>query len=348
MYEELLRMISKYRDVIIPALEMGKIPLDENIVQGFIQLVNMIYQNIYYDGNQNKQELLERISLYYSDGDGSAVVGAMYGFLQSAAVILELQKIANDKSLNSYRVQCKMAHLANCQRNDIWFQKNDYDGEKPFQGRGVIYSAITGNYDSIAEPQIIDERFDYLFFTNNPKLKSDVWKVIYIEDSELDNVRLARKIKILGYQFLQEYDYSIWIDGKIKIIGDVQRYIAQYAKQLPILCFPHYENNCVYEEEKKCEELAKDNVDVMRRQMERYRQEGYPANYGMIDSCILVRELNNLKLNQVMDFWWEEIKNESYRDQLSFNYAFWKNDFAYDTSPEMCYKNDFFMKKEHL
>ena len=36
-----------------------------------------------------------------------------------------------------------------------------------------------------------------------------------------DPTRNARKYKILPHRFLSEYDISIWIDGNIKVRGDV-------------------------------------------------------------------------------------------------------------------------------
>ena len=157
-----------------------------------------------------------------------------------------------------------------------------------------------------------------------------------------------RKIKILGYKLLSDYDYSVWVDGKIVIKNSITDYINQYGGSCPILCFNHYSNNCVYEEYELCGKMKKDSIDVMRKQIDRYRQEGYPENHGMVDSCVLVRELHDDKLNQVMDTWWNEVRNESFRDQLSFNYSFWKNDFVYDTVPLFVYMNDYFTTRDHL
>lgn len=36
----------------------------------------------------------------------------------------------------------------------------------------VIYTAFTGNYDNLKEPEYIDENCDYVCFTDNPNIKS--------------------------------------------------------------------------------------------------------------------------------------------------------------------------------
>lgn len=85
----------------------------------------------------------------------------------------------------------------------------------------------------------------------------------------------------------------------------------------------------------------------MDAQMERYRNEGYPEHNGLIDSGILVRELKNQKVINLMETWWQEVLHGSKRDQLSFNYACWKNDFVYDTADLFIYGNDYVKSYNH-
>ena len=33
--------------------------------------------------------------------------------------------------------------------------------------KGVIYTSLVGSYDNVRQPLVIDERFDYLLFTDN-------------------------------------------------------------------------------------------------------------------------------------------------------------------------------------
>ena len=75
-----------------------------------------------------------------------------------------------------------------------------------------VYTCITGNYDNLIEINK-EKGIDYLCFTNNKKIKSKSWKIIYIEDKKLTNVELARKVKILGNEITNKYDITIWKDG---------------------------------------------------------------------------------------------------------------------------------------
>jgi len=264
------------------------------------------------------------------------------------------EALVNDKNSikeltdQSYRYQCRLAHLLNCDKVRKWHEINEASAKVPFEGKGVIYTAITGNYDTVKEPKYINPAFDYILFTNNPEIKSDVWQVRLVDNEEqLDNVRLARRIKILGHEYLSGYDYSIWVDSKFEITDNLEEYMLTYRRQEPILCFTHYANDCVYKEKKLCDLLKKDNFEIMEAQMDRYRKEGYPAENGLIESGILVRELKDDRLQQVMRTWWREILDGSRRDQLSFNYACWKNDFMYDSTDLFIYDNKYVREYDH-
>ncbi|MDL2302121.1 DUF616 domain-containing protein, partial [Lachnospiraceae bacterium OttesenSCG-928-D06] len=172
--------------------------------------------------------------------------------------------------------------------------------------------------------------------------KSDVWKIRLIENrAKLDFTRFARKHKILVHKYLAEYDYSIYVDGKIKIIGDFTQFIMKYSKGNPLLCFPHYERDCLYEEMEACVQLKKDDEFVMREQVTAYKQEGYPTHDGLIDSACLIRNHRDAQLCRVMEDWWNEVMRKSKRDQISFGYACWKNNFCYDICDLFIYDNDY-------
>lgn len=217
-----------------------------------------------------------------------------------------------------------------------------------FQGKGVIYTVITGDYDELCPPQYIDDEYDYICFTDNRNLTSDVWSVRYVENIEnMDRARLSRKYKIMCHKFLEEYDYSIYVDGKIQIIGDLRKYIETYCRGSSMLCFPHFVRSCAYEEAKVCIEAGKDTPEVIKKQMEGYEKEGYPVNNGLIDGACLVRQHHSVILQKVMECWWNEVKNKSRRDQLSIGYACWKNNFHYDLSDLYTYQNEYLRKSRN-
>lgn len=57
---------------------------------------------------------------------------------------------------------------------------------------------------------------------------------------------------------------------------------------------------------------------------------GYPRHNGLVDSACIIRNHRDPLLQMVMSDWWAEYEKYPIRDQLSFGYACWKNDFEYD------------------
>ncbi len=67
------------------------------------------------------------------------------------------------------------------------------------------------------------------------------------------------------------------------------------------------------------------------------------ADNGLTATGIIFRKNNDQQLIKVMEDWWEEIQNNSRRDQLSFCYVCWKNHFEYDVSELKCYRSDYWL-----
>ena len=132
-----------------------------------------------------------------------------------------------------------------------------------------------------------------------------------------------------------EYDVSIWIDGNFGIQDDINKAVTQYLEKDNMAIFDHTKvwdsRDCIYQEAQAIFHLGqknngnyKDNPEIIKTQMEGYLSQGYPANNGLIVSGILFRRHNEQDVIDTMNIWWEEVKYNSKRDQLSFNYAAWK------------------------
>lgn len=196
----------------------------------------------------------------------------------------------------------------------------------------VIYTAITNGYDKLRNPSYIDQDVDYVCLTDQKVwfslINNTVWKIKPLPGNRLDCVRRQRQPKILPHRFFPKYEHSVYVDGNVNIIGDVAQLIKRYA-DAKILCFKHLERDCIYAEGDACIALGKDEPATINKQLDRYRAEGYPVHCGLIDGSILIRRHNDAEVRKVMEDWWQELKNESKRDQLSFNYVIWKNNAKY-------------------
>ncbi len=55
-------------------------------------------------------------------------------------------------------------------------------------------------------------------------------------------------------------------------------------------------------------------MNVVQKQMDRYRNDGYPEHNGLFEGIFWIRELNNPRVIIVMETWWQEVANGSKRD----------------------------------
>ena len=186
-----------------------------------------------------------------------------------------------------------------------------------------VYTCITGDYDNLCEIIKKEAGIDYICYTNNKKIKSKTWKVIYINDNE-DNIRIARKYKILGSDYIiGNYDISVWVDGNFQIKDNVRKFISNLCNldRYSFITFKHSKRDCIYDEAKKCIELGKDKKDIINKQMKVYQNDNYPAHNGLAETGIIVRNLRNNDVIKLCQIWYEQIQKYSFRDQLSFNYC---------------------------
>lgn len=227
--------------------------------------------------------------------------------------------------------------------------KNLWSMEKK---KKVVYTCITGGYDNLIEPKYITSDFDYICFTDNLNIKSNVWQIKPLpkETSGLTTVKKQRFVKINPHLVLPEYNISIWVDGNIEIRGDLNKFVNENIKDRISIYVPqHPSRNCIYSEEKAVIALKKDTKEITNPQIDRYRKEGFPKNNGLLQSNILLRKHNDKNCIKLMEDWFEEVKNGSHRDQLSFNYVAWKNkDIKVCYISKTIYKSNwFFWNKSH-
>ena len=189
----------------------------------------------------------------------------------------------------------------------------------------VCYTCITGDYDDLIDPKYVSKDWDYICFTNNKNLVSNVWEIKYIPEflTCLDNYRINRYIKILPHIIFGKYECSLYVDGNILIDGDLNLLIEKY-NQSPIYIKKHESRNCIYKELSACISQNKDDYNVMTNQVNRYYDEGYPLNYGLTHNNVILRYHNNKICKTIMNNWWNEIIFGSFRDQLSLFYVLWK------------------------
>lgn len=223
--------------------------------------------------------------------------------------------------------------------------------------KGVIYTCITGAYDELRDHAYVSSDWDYVCFTDNLSVKNDQnssWEVRPLFFKEMDDVRNQRWHKMHPHILFPDYEQSIWIDSNLNILSsslfdDVDKAIDE--SQL-ISIAPHPERDCVYDELVACIKFGKDNVDLMKKQVDLIRKNGFPKNQGMFETNIMYRKHQSATIIKLMNDWWWWVKNYSRRDQLSITYVIWKNKLRVIPLTDISYRRgnrvSFIYGKNHI
>lgn len=211
-------------------------------------------------------------------------------------------------------------------------QKNNYvipKLENERKPKIVVYTCVTGNYDNVLEPFVKVNNIDFVLFTDikeNNKLK--YWNTMEIpyKLEKYDNIYKNRYIKMHPNDFFSEYDYSIYIDGNVQVMSDLTDLVYSVNDKTGISMHRHKSRNCIYNEIEVCKIRKKGNYKELKNQVEKYRNEGFPKEFGMLEATVIVTDLKNNKAKKIFEDWWNEFcLIPSMRDQISLHYIIWKN-----------------------
>lgn len=193
----------------------------------------------------------------------------------------------------------------------------------------VIYTVMVGDYGSIHQPIAVDDRFDYILFSNNIKQsEAGIWQVRPIpEVVKKDNKRLSRYPKTHPETLLAEYDASLYIDANIQIADSwvYERFIKCFEKNYDTagIQLVLTGRDCIYRHSyDMCTTRAEHDYNAIR-QCNAMMKRGFPEHFGLNENNVIFRT-HNEKMRRVDKEWWWWISNYSFRDQFSYMYCFWK------------------------
>ena len=190
----------------------------------------------------------------------------------------------------------------------------------------VVYTAITGCYDTLKAVRSDMYDCDFICFTDTPVSDAKGWTIRPLPSPEtpdgLDAVRLAKHPKIMPHAYLSEYEVSVWIDGSYNIRRDFLHFVKKVLEKSDLVLFRHAENRkSIYEEAAECIAKGKDDIAVITEQVEKYKKEGFFNDSGIPACNIIIRKHNEFHVTACMEKWWDEVCKHSKRDQISFDYA---------------------------
>lgn len=194
--------------------------------------------------------------------------------------------------------------------------------------RKVVFTAIFGNYDNLKTPEYINPDWDYVCFTDNTNVESDVFEVKHVNPRFDNTTKNARMIKLLSHLFLINYDYSLWVDGSVKLRGkNINEIITNNLASDYISLHNHIKRDCVYEEADACMIAKKDGTEILAKQIAAYKHDGLPESSGIFETAEIARNQRAHEVSMLNSLWWQQLDAFSIRDQVALPYVFWKHGF---------------------
>lgn len=203
---------------------------------------------------------------------------------------------------------------------------------KPKQmNQNCIYTFIVGDYDSLKDPKIITPGWDYICVTDNPNLKSSIWKIVQIldEDKQIQPLKKIAMSIMIGYEkyLKNKYDVIVTIGGQMVINTNLDKFLDKYGYEssYDACLLKHPDRNCIYDEGKVIIQLKKDTKENIKTHIEMYNLKNYPKNNGLYATGVMIFNNKSKNLKKFLELWLQEYKTSpSIRDQMTLNYTIWK------------------------
>ncbi len=191
----------------------------------------------------------------------------------------------------------------------------------------VVFTSIVGDFDTLTQPMIVDESFDYICFVRKGQVKEKnkgIWKFREIPFQCKDNRIMSRYPKMLPHKVLADYEYSIWIDGNVTIkTNEIYEIINnKIEKKIIYSGLNHWGRDCAYEDAVGCIMSGKDSLKSILKTISFLKKEKFPKHWGLFENNVIFRQHLNSKVIEFDELWWETYMKYAKRDQLVHPYCF--------------------------
>lgn len=219
----------------------------------------------------------------------------------------------------------------------------------------VVFTAIFGDIRDRLQPiknLLGNEEVQYHAYVDGvdkPQTHDTGWELRPAVWAHATNARLrARRHKILSHELYPDADFTLWVDGCLTPVQDPTELVKLYFRkdQPDMYLFQHMQRNCVYQEAEACIRMKKDDPNRLRAITHRYKEEGYPHNNGLAETTAMLRK-HTRKVKEFNGAWWSELRNNSIRDQMSFDYMVWRRKMRYGHLRGIRTKSPHFSWKAH-
>jgi hypothetical protein len=191
----------------------------------------------------------------------------------------------------------------------------------------LVYTCVFGAYDAIFPPVRVEQGIEYIAITDQPGFNVPGWTAMRVDPSEFGSARLAnRYYKMLAQEVFPAFDVSVYVDGNIRILGDIKQFVSRIEGSGAALgLFRHPVRTTVREEVQQCLQRQKvTDAAAAFAELQEYVDQGFADDGGLIEASILLRDHRHPQLRVAMRAWWNLFNRHQGRDQFSLPFVLWK------------------------
>jgi hypothetical protein len=181
--------------------------------------------------------------------------------------------------------------------------------------KSCIYTALYGDYDN---PFSLLEDFDgvdFIIFTDKYRKNLRGWKQVIVPPSFASNNLNAKRFKVLPFKYLDEYDYSLYVDANTFIFGNVcqlMKSLVLNTKSITFLKHPQRLNAAL-----EPAAVFKHHKIKPNSYIDYFQEFDSDTVHNIYEASFIFRK-HTPQVKKMMLNWWTFISNqESFRDQPS-------------------------------
>lgn len=228
---------------------------------------------------------------------------------------------------------------------DGWSRQVVHSVEQPDQIRNIVdctRAKIAVFSVSFADPASLPHHLvhfanaDCILYVADPeryRSLKDEYLIRKIPDEYLQEGRseAVRFIKMHPGQFLNGYDYAIYMEDDIRIMADVRQFAARVPAETGLAMHADPWRDDAYEQIDVIRRKYKRQAPRLERQKARYKGAGFPAHFGLFDTSLIVTDLKSERAQNLLHQWWIEcLKSLCREDQTALPFVLWENDVVFE------------------
>jgi hypothetical protein len=190
--------------------------------------------------------------------------------------------------------------------------------------RICVYTALFDGYDELRPPAYTPPGVDFICFSDRP-LAAAGWEVRLVDPPVGSPAMKNRRLKILPYEQLPEYDCSLYLDSNVVLLGDPAHLYRRWLRGQPFVAWRHPQRSSAYDELEVLLASSRAAPCGIIDQYLLFAGESVPDYLPMIEANFLWRDHRDARVRELMERLWDHLtSHRSWRDQPGFAYLMWK------------------------